>query len=401
MSSNDFFHLHFLPGETTSQEFAYAAGTLDERAQQVDRAVAVLFESGLRGTFVAAFQDRSARLLQTLRTLADEVAEAGSDLRTVVERARLLDAQIALQWMQGGGLLADSGGGAGRLAHVGSSIARLETLQTDLRAKLAHVQRQKDSPVNTLLGLRDDYAAMEMQLSDTISRNEARLEQLRLEQQALGRDAVQVESGFAKLLREPPGVHPQVTAVPSYADYSHRQYATGDTYGCTLYAQASVMEAMGFDFTETLDAGRSEGVEEGWYDNTSADGDPASGTQFWALGDMFESNGVPVERMGGTADWSGHTLPDQEAALERLQSELQRGRFPVVSFMATEVALYDGQHVNGHTVWVTGVETDAQGVVTSIVANDSHFGRQVTLPADQFVRGWSEFKYQAVFARQP
>lgn len=102
MSSNDFFHLHFLPGETTSQEFAYAAGTLDERAQQVDRAVAVLFESGLRGTFVAAFQDRSARLLQTLRTLADEVAEAGSDLRTVVERARLLDAQIALQWMQGG-----------------------------------------------------------------------------------------------------------------------------------------------------------------------------------------------------------------------------------------------------------------------------------------------------------
>lgn len=413
MGNGDFFNIHFATGEHVSQEMLGKATVFEEIVRQLDRNLTALYDSGLQGRFLAALMGRSSVLLNELRRVTDELAEAGRDLQTVVEWARLLDAQTALTWMRGDELwLPDSGGGAERLDHITTSINRLQLLQHTLREQLGEVRRQKDSRLNALLGLRDDYEAMENQLEDTLARNEARVAQLQLEQatleqqaldQSVDQDPAQTESGFGKILREQPRFNTVADTPPRYTDFRHRQYATGDTYGCVLYAQASVLEAMGFDFEETLNAGRAEGVSEGWYDNTSADGDPASGSQYWALGDMFESNSVPFERMGGTTEWSGSEIPDQNAALQRLESELQHGHFPVVSFMATEVALYKGGNVNGHTVWVTGIERDATGQIESIVVNCSHFGKQITIPANEFLNGWGppHFNYQAVFARRP
>ena len=103
----------------------------------------------------------------------------------------------------------------------------------------------------------------------------------------------------------------------SYENFVHRQYDAGDTYGCALYAQSSVLEAMGFDFSDALAAAKRQGIAEGWYDLSTADGD-GMGLEYQGLGQVFEANGITNEKMGAYKEWSGSPVPDQESALTRL-----------------------------------------------------------------------------------
>ncbi|MBN1566148.1 MAG: hypothetical protein JXA10_20085, partial [Anaerolineae bacterium] len=52
----------------------------------------------------------------------------------------------------------------------------------------------------------------------------------------------------------------------AWAAYWHDQrWAEGDFYACALYAQASVLEALGYDFAAELAAARDLGQRDRWY----------------------------------------------------------------------------------------------------------------------------------------
>ncbi|HEX3051589.1 MAG TPA: hypothetical protein VHP83_13090 [Aggregatilineaceae bacterium] len=158
-----------------------------------------------------------------------------------------------------------------------------------------------------------------------------------------------------------------------------------DVYGCALVAQASVLEALGYDFAAELDAMRELGQRDGWYD-------PNVGTI--GLGQPLRAHDIPFD-VFGTSLAAGLT---PERALYELKRQLSAGRYAIVNLDAQQLAYYFGSAVRFHTVWVTGIRQDQNGNVISIITNDSLRGPLIEYPVAEFLAAWaSQFNYYANF----
>lgn len=169
-----------------------------------------------------------------------------------------------------------------------------------------------------------------------------------------------------------------------------QRWVDGDYYACALYAQASLLEAFGYNFTIELAAARALGLAQGWYaDDEGAQG---LGQPLRAHNIVFSVHGSPVVPP---------ILP--ERALWRLQLALSAGQFVIVNIDAQELAYYRGSHIKWHTIWVTGLRFDAEGRPTTIVANDSYRGPAVDYPVEEFSRAWGHelFNYYGIFVTAP
>jgi len=161
----------------------------------------------------------------------------------------------------------------------------------------------------------------------------------------------------------------------------------GDGYDCALYAQASVLEALGYDFAAELEAMRELGQRDGWYD-------PNVGTI--GLGQPLRAHTIPFD-VFGTSLADGLTT---ERALYELKRQLSAGRYALVNLDAQKLTYYRGSAVRFHTVWVTGIRQDANGNVISIITNDSLRGPLVEYPVAEFLAAWaSQFNYYAIFVQ--
>lgn len=192
-------------------------------------------------------------------------------------------------------------------------------------------------------------------------------------------------STFGDLIQpavEPPATSPSaptstVIGHPvEMSQYAHQQ--NRKEYTCALFAQASVMQAMGVDLkldTEITNAIQT-GQKEGWYS-------PTQGTT--GLGQRLSAHGIAADTFYTEAS-PNYTPAEAEAnreqAFSRLETELQQGHYPIVSvnakYLQTVTSLddgtvqtYKGTGVQGHAVWITESRSDDQGNVTSVIANES------------------------------
>ncbi len=172
--------------------------------------------------------------------------------------------------------------------------------------------------------------------------------------------------------------------------YWHDQrWVAGDTYACALYAQASVLEALGYDFDAELAAARDQGLRDGWFS-------PETGSI--GLGQPLRAHHIPFDVFGSPVA-SGLT-PGR--ALLRLQLELAAGHFVIANVDAQQFTYYRGSAIKWHTLWITGLRLDARGLPLAVIANDSYHGAAVEYPVDEFMAAWGvpEFNYYAIFVRE-
>lgn len=163
----------------------------------------------------------------------------------------------------------------------------------------------------------------------------------------------------------------------------------GDAYACALYAQASVLEALGYDFETELAAARVLGERDRWYT-------PTGGA--YGLGQPLRARGIAFAVFGSPL--AEELTPSR--ALLRLEYELAAGRLALVNVDAWRLAYYRGSPVRWHTLWITGLRRDEQGRAQTIIANDSTRGAAVEYGVDEFLDAWgSEFNYYAIFVRVP
>jgi hypothetical protein len=283
-------------------------------------------------------------------------------------------------------------------------MGALERIRADMLAQVNDIDQQLSNPLyNTvyqLMGIQDDYQAIRTGLLASIAGIDTKLADLQGEREQL-QLAVEASppqrSGFAELLETPsipvvvadPPPQPSTIGDPqALAQYVRNQnLVRGDSHACSLYAQTGVMAAMGYDFDTELQNARVLGVQDKWYT-------PGQGSS--GLGQPFAAKGIPYEIYGFDAGIAS------EAALNKLESELQAGHYPVISLDATKLSAYNGTGVVGHTIWITGVELDANGETTHIIANDSFWGKSTSYPVAEFMTAWgSQFSYYAAFARNP
>jgi hypothetical protein len=410
--NSDHFHISFTAtGDIASTLFndAEELFTLLNRLRASnDR----LYASGLQGSFVDEMQTRSGQIENQLRLLAEEIDEAGRDLLTVVEWARQLDTDAALllgsyssRMIAAIGVAA--GGSMPRAEQIADSITRLQSVRGSLLAQLQQVEQQMNAPLpgllNRVFGVHDDYQQMHTNLSASLAQVDQRIVELQTEL-ATPPSSQPVVSPISEAgLLQPLAVdQPAETAVtpqdsPAQAvstttvrnQFIYQYDGRGnDTYACSLYSQAAVLEAMGFSFDEELIEARDLGLREGWY----KEGGGSTG-----LGQPFAANNIPYEEYG----FHDRTITP-EAALDRLESELTAGNYAVLNIDAPKLSAYRGEVVGGHSIWVTGIRTDADGFTTHIIANDSYWGETREYPVDEFLTAWgSQFNYYGVFARNP
>ncbi len=172
-----------------------------------------------------------------------------------------------------------------------------------------------------------------------------------------------------------------------WAGYWHDQrWVAGDEYACALYAQASVLEALGYRFDIELQAARDLGQRDGWFD-------PRSGTI--GLGQPLRAKGIAFDVFGGPL--AAPMAPPR--ALARLEWMLLAGRLPIVNLDAQQLSYYRGSAIRWHTLWITGLRLDDQGRITAIIANDSYQGAAVDYPVEEFLAAWGTpaFNYYAIF----
>lgn len=171
--------------------------------------------------------------------------------------------------------------------------------------------------------------------------------------------------------------------------YWHDQrWAAGDSYACALYAQAAVLEVLGYNFEDELNAARTLGERDGWFS-------PQTGTI--GLGQPLRARGITFEVFGSPV-----VPPIQpEHALAWLEWALLVGRYPIVNLDAQQLAYYRGSLTRWHTLWITGMRLDDHGTVTAIIANDSERGAAVDYPVDEFLAAWGSpaFNYYAIFVK--
>jgi len=156
--------------------------------------------------------------------------------------------------------------------------------------------------------------------------------------------------------------------------YFHWQ-KRGDS--CAIVAQEGVLQKhTGIDFGEETLA--KEAREHGWYDGGTAPDD---------VGKLLELHGAPVQRWENGAD------------LKTLKDQVSQGHDVIVSVSARD--LWNDPSIPqraGHALWVTGVETDANGNVTGIRTNDSgrSDGAGIRYDVETFQRAWSRFNNHMV-----
>lgn len=177
----------------------------------------------------------------------------------------------------------------------------------------------------------------------------------------------------------------------AYSQFWHDQrWTEGDYYACALYAQASLLEAFGYDFAAELAAARDLGLAQGWY----ADDQGAVG-----LGQPLRAHGIVFTVHGGPL------VPPvaPERALWRLQLALSAGQFAIVNIDAQALSYYRGSHIIWHTIWITGLRLDSNGLPTHVIANDSYHGAAVEYPVEEFLRAWGHelFNYYGIFVLPP
>lgn len=172
------------------------------------------------------------------------------------------------------------------------------------------------------------------------------------------------------------------------AFWHDQRWQPGDAYACALYAQASVLAALGYNFADELAAARAQGQRDGWYSPDS--GAIGLGQPLRARGVRFEVHGTPL---------AGPIAPDR--ALNRLALALLAGRFVIANVNAQELSYYRGSAIRWHTLWITGMRLDALGTPETIIANDSTRGAAVEYPADEFAAAWGsdDLNYYAIFVR--
>jgi len=303
------------------------------------------------------------------------------------------------------------GSAAYRLGIVDFALAALQRMEVQMLTHLEDIERQMQNPIGNLLNAwwGNDYAQMHDELAESLDANTTRMIELQIERaaivQTLATTDVPVSSSDAVLevpsqegSSEVPSIPqtepthiigiPEHLTSPVRRQYNHEGMET-DLNGCSLFAQAAVMEAMGYDFEDELLDARKQGIEDKWY--SASEG--ATG-----LGQPFAANNIPYETFG----FDEKNEITAEDALTRLRNELEEGHYAVVNFDATQIAAFDNQHVEGHTVWIVGLQTDESGNPSHVIANDSHWGAIQTYPIEEFMAAWaSDFKYYAVFAHPP
>jgi len=387
-----------------------------------------LFDAGLRGAFSDDLEARWQQIAALWNALHESLFETGTDLMTVVAWFRRLDAECAAAFTASQVVPVAAGGAvasADRLNTVRQAIGALGSIRDNMQQQLAFQNEQLTNPfysvLNQLAGVRDDY----QQMHDA---TETRIQEINQKLAELDAERVQLESAppvpvtpvstFGDLIQppvEPPIVSPPASTLMGrpieMSQYAHQQ--NRKEYTCALFAQASVMQAMGVDLkldTEIANAVQT-GQKEGWYS-------PTQGTS--GLGQRLSAHGIPADTFYTEA--SPNNTPAQaeanrEQAFSRLETELQQGHYPIVSvnakYLQTVTSLddgaaqtYKGTGVQGHAVWITGLRSDDQGNVTGVIANDSFWGESVEYPVDQFMNAWGSnppptVNYYSVFARQP
>jgi hypothetical protein len=195
-----------------------------------------------------------------------------------------------------------------------------------------------------------------------------------------------------------PGVHAQpsrqsaVVGNPAeLARYWHDQrWTQGDFYACALYAQASVLEALGYDFAAELSAARVLGQRDGWY--VPDVGAIGLGQPLRAKGISFNVFGTPV----------GGRIP-RWLALFRLLRGVAAGDYVIINLDATRLSYYRGSAITWHTIWVTGLRLDERGRITTVIANDSYHSAAVEYPVGEILDGWGHerLNYYAIFVHPP
>ncbi len=109
------------------------------------------------------------------------------------------------------------------------------------------------------------------------------------------------------------------------ARYWHDQrWTQGDFYACALYAQASVLEALGYDFAVELAAARTLGIRDGWF---APDGGAIG------LGQPLRAKGITFDVFGTSA---GGRIP-RWLALFRLLRGVAAGDYVIINLDATQV----------------------------------------------------------------
>lgn len=162
------------------------------------------------------------------------------------------------------------------------------------------------------------------------------------------------------------------------AAYWHDQrWTEGDYYACALYAQASVLESLGYDFATELDAARELGLAQGWY--VADQGVVGLGQALRARGVVYRAHGSPAV----------DPIPP-ERALWRLELALRSGRYVLVNINAQALRHYRGSAIVWHTLWITGLRLAPDGTITHVIANDSYHGPAVAYPVAEFLAAWGD-----------
>lgn len=188
-----------------------------------------------------------------------------------------------------------------------------------------------------------------------------------------------------------PDYAPVIGMPQRLAVYWHDQrWTDGDFYACALYAQASVLEAFGYDFDAELAAARALGERDGWY---------ATDTGAIGLGQPLRAKGIAFEVFGTSR--AGFVPRDR--ALYRLMRALSAGRYPIVNLDAQQLSYYRGTAIHWHTIWITGMRLGPDGLAVSVIANDSYRGAAVEYAVDEFLEAWGAeaLNYYGIFVIPP
>jgi hypothetical protein len=165
----------------------------------------------------------------------------------------------------------------------------------------------------------------------------------------------------------------------------YHEFQGDGTRDCAPYSEGTALKAYGKEFD--IEKIRADGIREGTYS-------PEKGTDADALGNVWEREGMEVDRYGP----GGAKLENGEQAFNTLQDRLSEGKAVVVAVDSGPL----GGNGEGHAVWVTGMKTSPEGE-SRVVTNDPGVpdGAGKEYRTEDFDRAWSEYKYQMVATRDP